>query len=184
MAIELLTKGKIKHLYRHDAESFIWVLTWVCLRYREGTLLNKARQLDRWLQVDAIKCRKEKSDFLIFGRHGIEPSPSHADRWIVARSSLRLVGLFYAGDAESSDSESELYPHSPTDTAVFETRSDLVTAVESSFRLRLVGLFHVDDPETSLTNAIVFETWLLKNICRRLSPKLLLGFMLVLANSV
>ncbi|KAG2064585.1 hypothetical protein BDR04DRAFT_242129 [Suillus decipiens] len=49
VAIELLTKGKIKHLYRHDAESFIWVLTWVCLRYREGTLLNKARQLDRWL---------------------------------------------------------------------------------------------------------------------------------------
>ncbi|KAG2038296.1 hypothetical protein BDR03DRAFT_819423, partial [Suillus americanus] len=34
MAIEFLMKegiqGKIKHLYRHDAESFIWVLTWVC----------------------------------------------------------------------------------------------------------------------------------------------------------
>jgi hypothetical protein len=31
MALELLTKeaieGKVKHLYRHDAESFLWVLT-------------------------------------------------------------------------------------------------------------------------------------------------------------
>ncbi|KAG1799527.1 uncharacterized protein BJ212DRAFT_1251972, partial [Suillus subaureus] len=34
MAIELLMKeaieGQVKHLYQHDAESFIWVLTWVC----------------------------------------------------------------------------------------------------------------------------------------------------------
>jgi hypothetical protein len=40
MAIELLTQeaieGKVKHMYRHDAESFIWVLTWVCLHYRVG----------------------------------------------------------------------------------------------------------------------------------------------------
>ncbi|OAX42207.1 hypothetical protein K503DRAFT_661385, partial [Rhizopogon vinicolor AM-OR11-026] len=32
MAIDLLTKkslaGEVEHLYRHDAESFIWVLTW------------------------------------------------------------------------------------------------------------------------------------------------------------
>ncbi|KAG1755259.1 uncharacterized protein EDB91DRAFT_1001161, partial [Suillus paluster] len=37
MALELLTKkaieGHVEHLYQHDAESFIWVLTWVCLRY-------------------------------------------------------------------------------------------------------------------------------------------------------
>ncbi|KAG2361220.1 hypothetical protein BDR07DRAFT_76204 [Suillus spraguei] len=121
VAIELLTNSKIKHLYRHDAESFIWVLTWVSLRYREGMLLNKGRQLDRWLQVDAIKCRKEKSDFLIFGRRGIEPSSSHVDSWIVARSSLHLVALFYVGDPESSDSESELFSHWVTDAAVFKT---------------------------------------------------------------
>ncbi|KAG1817637.1 uncharacterized protein BJ212DRAFT_1270302 [Suillus subaureus] len=40
MAIELLTKeaieGKVKHLYWHDAESFLWVLTWVSLHYQKG----------------------------------------------------------------------------------------------------------------------------------------------------
>ncbi|KIK40977.1 hypothetical protein CY34DRAFT_27346, partial [Suillus luteus UH-Slu-Lm8-n1] len=42
MAIELLMheaiEGQVKHLYRHNTESFIWVLTWVCLHYQEGLL--------------------------------------------------------------------------------------------------------------------------------------------------
>jgi len=37
MATDLLTpaaiNGEVEHLYQHDAESFIWVLTWVSLRY-------------------------------------------------------------------------------------------------------------------------------------------------------
>ena len=42
MALELLTaeaiQGEIEHVYQHDAESFIWVLTWVSLRYDGGNL--------------------------------------------------------------------------------------------------------------------------------------------------
>ncbi|KAG2753903.1 hypothetical protein P692DRAFT_20676800, partial [Suillus brevipes Sb2] len=42
MALDLLTKkaieGKVKHLYQDDVESFVWLLAWVCLRYREGQL--------------------------------------------------------------------------------------------------------------------------------------------------
>ncbi|KAF9236381.1 hypothetical protein BU15DRAFT_31016, partial [Melanogaster broomeanus] len=34
MAIDLLEPdgqdGKVKHLYRHDMESFIWVFVWIC----------------------------------------------------------------------------------------------------------------------------------------------------------
>ncbi|KAF9230681.1 hypothetical protein BU15DRAFT_31356, partial [Melanogaster broomeanus] len=34
MAIDLLEApgqdGKVKHLYRHDMESFIWVFVWIC----------------------------------------------------------------------------------------------------------------------------------------------------------
>lgn len=37
-----------KRLYQHDAESFIWVLTWVSLRYKNGKHLRKGRSLDRW----------------------------------------------------------------------------------------------------------------------------------------
>ena len=30
MALELLSNSKMVHLYRHDAESFIWLFLWVC----------------------------------------------------------------------------------------------------------------------------------------------------------
>ncbi|KAG8216344.1 hypothetical protein J3R82DRAFT_6422 [Butyriboletus roseoflavus] len=49
MALELPStkgqEGKIKYIYAHNAESFIWVLTWVCLRYDNG-VLRKSRPLD------------------------------------------------------------------------------------------------------------------------------------------
>ncbi|KAG1864943.1 hypothetical protein DFJ58DRAFT_866135 [Suillus subalutaceus] len=41
--------GQVEHVYYHDAESFIWVLTWICLRYENGKLLRKNRPLDEWL---------------------------------------------------------------------------------------------------------------------------------------
>ncbi|KAH7891046.1 hypothetical protein F5I97DRAFT_124292 [Phlebopus sp. FC_14] len=67
MALDLLTekalRGEVMHLYEHDAESFIWVLTWISLRYSNGQpMKNKA--LDKWLIVDAVTCMKEKLYFL------------------------------------------------------------------------------------------------------------------------
>ncbi|KAG1741282.1 hypothetical protein EDB19DRAFT_2024649 [Suillus lakei] len=100
MANELLTKeaieGEVKHLYQHDAESFIWVLTWVSLRYQNGELLSKGRLLDNWLTGDAIQCRKKKFDFLIMGRDDIEPSSSHHKNWDIAQSCLDTLGSHYA----------------------------------------------------------------------------------------
>ncbi|KAG2339602.1 hypothetical protein BDR05DRAFT_967788 [Suillus weaverae] len=146
MALDLLTKegieGKVKHLYQHDAESFIWVLTWICLRYREGQLLRQGRPLDEWLKVDAIQCRKEKNDFLMSGRRKIKPSPSHKHNWRVARSCLRPVGLFYLDDPETDDSEAE-------------------------------GPKAKDYVSHTLTDAVVFETWLKQKIHGVLSPELL-----------
>jgi hypothetical protein len=64
MAIDLLTEesieGKVQHLYQHDAESFLWVFAWVCLRYEGGRLLRKGRPLDEWLKPDAIQCHDKK----------------------------------------------------------------------------------------------------------------------------
>ncbi|KAG1899991.1 uncharacterized protein F5891DRAFT_1146309 [Suillus fuscotomentosus] len=70
MALELLTKngqqGKVKHLYRHDLESFMWVFVWIRLRYRQGVLLpRRLRPLDEWATLDAIACVKKKSVFLV-----------------------------------------------------------------------------------------------------------------------
>jgi serine/threonine protein kinase len=69
MAIDLLTeqgqRGEVKHLYRHDLESFMWVLVWVSFRYKDGRLLSrKSRRLDLWATVPAEDCGKEKVFFL------------------------------------------------------------------------------------------------------------------------
>jgi hypothetical protein len=114
MAIEFLSpkaiEGKVEHLYRHDAESLIWVLTWVCLRYEDGKLRSN-RPLDAWLKEDANGCRKKKNDFLNVGRWDSQPSPSHESNWALVQSCLNHLTSFYGA-----------YP-SPTleDESVFET---------------------------------------------------------------
>ncbi|KAG1883292.1 hypothetical protein F4604DRAFT_1920496 [Suillus subluteus] len=69
MARELLTeegqRGKVKHLYRHDLESFIWVFAWIRLRYRAGVLLpRQLRPFDEWATLGAIACGEKKLVFL------------------------------------------------------------------------------------------------------------------------
>ncbi|KAG0693398.1 hypothetical protein DFH29DRAFT_1084235 [Suillus ampliporus] len=81
MAISLLTPkaiaGKVEHLYRHDAESLVWVLVWVCVRYEGGELLSKGRPLDDWLKADATGCLKEKSDLCVDVSRGGLPRETH-----------------------------------------------------------------------------------------------------------
>jgi serine/threonine protein kinase len=68
MALELLTKegqrGEVKHSYRHDLESFMWVLPWVCLRYKNGNLRTSDRPLDEWATKDAQTVCEKKLFFL------------------------------------------------------------------------------------------------------------------------
>ncbi|KAG2065053.1 hypothetical protein BDR04DRAFT_1109108 [Suillus decipiens] len=81
MALDLLTaeaqRGEVKHLYRHDLESFMWVFIWICFRYREGVLLpEELRPLDDWARLDAVACGEKKSFFL---RHILAQPPSHLE---------------------------------------------------------------------------------------------------------
>jgi hypothetical protein len=98
MAIDLLEdeaiEGKVQHLYQHDAESLIWVLAWVCLRYEDGKL-RRNRPLDEWLKAGAKQCRENKNDFILVGRRKAQPSPSHEAAWDVAQSCLVHVGSLY-----------------------------------------------------------------------------------------
>ncbi|KAG1768849.1 hypothetical protein EDD22DRAFT_843893 [Suillus occidentalis] len=100
MALRLLHKdaieGKVQHLYQHDAESFLWVFAWVCLRYEGGRLLRKGRPLDEWLKVDVKTCRKEKLDFLIEDRHDMIPSQSHKKNWDIAQICLDSLASYYS----------------------------------------------------------------------------------------
>jgi serine/threonine protein kinase len=95
MALDLLTeegiKGQVKHLYQHDAESFIWVLTWICICYEDGVYIGKRTKLHDWLRVDALGCHEKKSGFLNNGRKKISPSLSHGGSWKVALSCLVAV---------------------------------------------------------------------------------------------
>jgi hypothetical protein len=69
MSLDLLTKrgqrGEVEHLYRHDLESFMWVLAWVFLRYKDGELLTSGRPFDEWATKDAETVGKEKLYFLL-----------------------------------------------------------------------------------------------------------------------
>ena len=99
MAIELLSDkavaGKVEHCYRHDAESFIWVLTWVSLRYEDGKLRSIGRPFDNWLTTDANGCREKKSDFLLNVQSPNQdiaiPSSSHQSNWQMALYCLRVL---------------------------------------------------------------------------------------------
>ncbi|KAH7891059.1 hypothetical protein F5I97DRAFT_1827023 [Phlebopus sp. FC_14] len=96
MALDLLTekalRGEVTHLYEHDAESFIWVLTWISLRYSNGKpMKNKA--LDQWLIVDAVRCGQQKSAFLLQSRDLLDnknypPGKGHEYHWKIVYNYL------------------------------------------------------------------------------------------------
>ncbi|KAG1772956.1 hypothetical protein EV702DRAFT_1281245 [Suillus placidus] len=100
MAVDLLTleaiAGKVEHVYAHDAESFIWVLTWVCLRYEGGNLLSKNRPLDEWLKIDAIRCSEEKTHFWSVGLSTMRPSRSHEGSWDVVKKCFLGIHSLYS----------------------------------------------------------------------------------------
>ena len=97
MALDLLTEeaieGKVEHLYQHDVESFIWVLTLVSLRYEDGKLRRNSMPFDDWLRVNAKGCQEEKSSFLfqVKGKNTVKSSTSHQCAWQIALSCLRLL---------------------------------------------------------------------------------------------
>ncbi|KIK35988.1 hypothetical protein CY34DRAFT_95210, partial [Suillus luteus UH-Slu-Lm8-n1] len=113
MALHLLTKkginGQVKHTYQHNAESFIWVLTWVCICYEDGAYIGKDTELHDWLRTDALGCQEKKSNFLTIGRKVIRPSSSHRGIWKTAQSCLRAVAKHYLLEEESEvEDESEV----------------------------------------------------------------------------
>ncbi|GJJ09882.1 hypothetical protein Clacol_004106 [Clathrus columnatus] len=68
IAIDLLSppaeKGKVRHLYRHDLESFAWVLFWVVSHYDEGKeILSQSVPFADW-HISASRTRRDKIAFL------------------------------------------------------------------------------------------------------------------------
>ncbi|KAF8121044.1 hypothetical protein EV363DRAFT_1366958, partial [Boletus edulis] len=94
MALDLLDdlalQGHITHAYQHDAESLIWVLIWISLRYDDGKPRKHDRPLDAWLRVDAAGCRKEKRDFILGKavRQALVPGKGHEENWKLGNKCL------------------------------------------------------------------------------------------------
>ncbi|KAG1901769.1 uncharacterized protein F5891DRAFT_1144295 [Suillus fuscotomentosus] len=109
MAKDLLmpeaTAGKVEHVYAHDAESLIWVLTWVCLRYEGGHLLSTNRPLEDWLKSDAPMCADKKGGFLTGGIRNVRPSGSHKKSWDLVERCFDGIHSIYlpSGYRELSD---------------------------------------------------------------------------------
>jgi len=95
MALDLLTergqRGQVEHLYRHDLESFVWVLPWVVLRYRDGKLLTSDRPLDEWATKDALTVREKKTAFLKDFATLVKPSDVDLHIWNLMISCLFVL---------------------------------------------------------------------------------------------
>ena len=64
MALDILASDIPQvHLYRHDAESFLWVAIWVCGTY-EGGIERQDAPFQDWTQRGARHCRTYKFLFL------------------------------------------------------------------------------------------------------------------------
>jgi len=96
MALGLLgdAEGRKKHLYEHDAESFIWVLIWISLQYSNGKPRKEdERPLDGWLGVDDTQCRKNKRDFLYDdGLWSLAAGEGHERNWELAKDCINAFG--------------------------------------------------------------------------------------------
>ncbi|KAG2052938.1 hypothetical protein BDR06DRAFT_1055400 [Suillus hirtellus] len=99
MVVNLLTPhtmaGKVEHMYAHDAESLIWVLTWVSLRYEGGNLLSKDQPLEEWLKADASLCQARKTQFWSGGIRDVCPSRSHKKSWDLVEKCFEGIYSLY-----------------------------------------------------------------------------------------
>ncbi|KAG2750149.1 hypothetical protein P692DRAFT_20953951 [Suillus brevipes Sb2] len=123
MALDLLTeegqRGEVKHLYRHDLESFMWCFAWISLRYDNKVLLPWGlRPLDEWATADAVTCCKKKGHFQSDGKRPATLKDDSAWMLILTsmnvlfqrklQSRLRLQSANALANSQESESESDM----------------------------------------------------------------------------
>lgn len=69
MAIDRLTpaalRGEVQHFYRHDLESFFYILVWALCCYRNSRRLDSLPEsLACWIQDTMAECRRKKIELL------------------------------------------------------------------------------------------------------------------------
>jgi hypothetical protein len=86
MALDLLVDeawgGKTTRLYRHDCESFAWVLLWICCRYNGGKEISNP-PLGKFITYSYEDCFCAKYSIPYRLRY-INPTPSYERFWPAA----------------------------------------------------------------------------------------------------
>ncbi|GJJ09936.1 hypothetical protein Clacol_004160 [Clathrus columnatus] len=93
MAIDLLSpsaeKGMVQHLYRHDLESFAWVLFWVVSSYDEGKEILRQPDLFANWHISASSAHDKKIAFLY--KLEIQSLPS----WKRLKTAVAFIQIFW-----------------------------------------------------------------------------------------
>ena len=119
MALDLLTKdawdGKVKRLYRHDCESFAWVLLWICCRYENGKEIHNP-PLSEFLAKDFAVCYEKKLAY-----HSRKPAATTSFKpyWLAVTDLLRRSLVHQVQEPTAHEEE-------PTTGEVFEIYRDIL----------------------------------------------------------
>ncbi|KAI9064557.1 hypothetical protein FKP32DRAFT_1675516 [Trametes sanguinea] len=128
LAIDLLTpdglKGNVAVLYRHELESFIWVLIWAVCCYDNGTMIRSAPDgMSNWNVRQPLNCGSLKHAFIL-RNEAIKPA---SDGWVYgANLAKRLVRyLGHAAIQRWQQSQDELIDQAtPSDQATPVNQED------------------------------------------------------------
>jgi serine/threonine protein kinase len=64
MALQLLSAHRVPHMFRHDAESFIWLFLWVCGCSDGSEKEVLVAPYNVWRRLDMLACKEKRGDFL------------------------------------------------------------------------------------------------------------------------
>ena len=64
MALQLLSGERVVHMFRHDAESFIWLFLWVCGCSNGSTREVLVAPYKAWRKLDMLACQEKRRAFL------------------------------------------------------------------------------------------------------------------------
>jgi hypothetical protein len=129
MALDLLTEnawdGMVERRYRHDCESFAWVLLWICCRYDNGKEIRNA-PLSRFITHSYVGCFEAKYAIVPTLLQAITATASYKGSW---RSATSLIAYFVA---EQQNRDNRNLQETPTRTP-HEPNADeeMIKAVES-----------------------------------------------------
>ncbi|KAG8994403.1 hypothetical protein FRB94_009917 [Tulasnella sp. JGI-2019a] len=124
MALDLLTRkgcnGEVEHLYRHDLESFLWVLVWITFRFQDGKLVEDPPFWE-WTQGPKA-CFTAKAVFLYKNTEIVEPLLERHPNQLCERFNLPWCNKF----ADADDLRSRRPKSSPEADSVMPAYVNLI----------------------------------------------------------